>query len=283
MLSVTTLATYLYCPRKVFLEQVFGLKEPLKPSLITGTIRHETHDQINKTEESFVTNIQGFMRLDELNELYKKHYTEILRNVIRAHKEELESLNLNLGEVFKNAWPLILLESETRANNIFHFMTTHKIYGKALWEKLVPKIQSELRVESEKLQLRGVIDQIEVYGDNLVPIELKTGSAPTTGIWKNHKIQLGAYALLLEETFNTEIKEGFVVYLDSNERKHIPINPFLRHEVGVLLRKIRGLVYSKKLPQYCKSINKCKVCGLREYCCNEKELKKMLSKLRDKP
>jgi len=282
MLSVTTLSSYLYCPRKIFLQHVLEFKEPIKPPLIHGTIRHETHDNINKTEEEFVTNINTFMRLEDLKELYKKHYSEILRNIIREHREELENLNLNLGEIFKKAWPLILIESETRANNIFHFMTTYKVYGKDLWEKLTPKIQSELEIESEKLQLKGIIDQIEVYGNEFVPIELKTGSSPKKGIWKNHRVQLGAYALLLEDVFNTKIKEGFVIYLDNNERRHISINPFLRMEVRNLIKKVNSLIQSKTLPKYCDSINKCKVCGLREQCSNEKQLKKLLKRLKDK-
>jgi CRISPR-associated protein Cas4 len=279
MLSVTTLTGYMYCPRKIFLEKVLGLKEPPKPKTLTGTIRHETHDLINKAEEEFITNITEFMRLDELKESYLKHYREILKNVINAHKEELEALSLNLHDVFKKAWMVIVMESETRSNNVFHFMTTRKVYGKELWERLIPKIQSELFIESKGLQLRGVVDQIEVYGDQLVPIELKTGIAPKTGIWKEHKIQIGAYTLLLEEQFKKEIKEAFVIYLDSNERRHIPINPFLRYEVKKLINKVIFMLHKKKLPGYCDSINKCKVCGIREQCSNEKELKKQLQKI----
>jgi len=282
MLSVTTLSGYLYCERKLFLERVLDFREPIKPALITGTIRHETHDMINKSEEEFVTNIKSFIRLDELKDLYKKHYSEILRNAIRDHREELEAFELNLGEVFKKAWPFILKESETRADNIFHFMTIYNIYGKDLWDKLTPKIQSELRIESEKLKLKGIIDQIEVYGEEFIPIELKTGSAPKSGVWKNHKIQLGAYALLIEDYFNKKVKEGFVIYLDSNERRHIPINSFLKYEVRDLTRKIQRLLKSKKLPNYCDSINKCKVCGLKQYCCNEGLLRNMLKKLKNK-
>jgi CRISPR-associated exonuclease Cas4 len=158
-------------------------------------------------------------------------------------------------------------------------MTTYKVYGKDLWDKLTPKIHSELKIVSNNLQLVGVIDQIEVYEKGLIPIELKTGTAPKTGIWKNHRIQLGAYALLLEDAYNVQIKEGFVIYLDINERKHIPINPFLRMEVKDLITKVYALLQSKKLPKFCDSISKCKACGIREKCGNEKEIFDAMNRL----
>ena len=50
--------------------------------------------------------------------------------------------------VFKQVWPLILEESETRASALYEFIQMHNIYGEELWEKLTPKIKSELnRVE----------------------------------------------------------------------------------------------------------------------------------------
>ncbi len=90
-------------------------------------------------------------------------------------------------------------------------METNLVYGSDLWEKLTPKITSEIRLESEKLNLKGIIDQLEIYGQGIVPIELKTGSCPKEGVWDNHRIQAGAYALLAEEYFNSKVKEAFIV------------------------------------------------------------------------
>lgn len=276
MLSVTHISSYLYCPRKLYLQEVLGLYEPPKESLVKGSIRHKVHENINLIEEELVKSIRKGVTLSDLKGKYHQKYREILLDAIKQNKEELEQFNILPQNLFKNVWPLILSESETRATTLYNFIQTHKIFGEELWEKLTPKIESELRIESEKLGLKGVIDQIEIYREGFVPVELKTGKSPKEGIWPGHKIQLIAYALLLEEKFNTEIKEGFVHYLDTKEKKHIALNQFMRIEVKELIQKVNTLLDLDKIPDFEKNQNKCFNCGLKEDCYNEKKLKELL-------
>lgn len=278
MLSVTHLSSYLYCPRKLYLQQVFGLYEVPKESLVKGSIRHKVYENINLAEEELVKSIKKGMNEEDLKGRYHQKYREILLEVIKQNKEELKQFNILPQDLFKNVWPLILSESETRASTVYTFILKHKVFGKELWEKLTPKIESELKITSEKLGLKGIIDQIEIYKQGFVPVELKTGKAPKEGIWPGHKIQLIAYALLLEEKFNTEIKEGFVHYLDTKEKRHIPINPFMRIEVRELIEKVNALLNSNSIPNFEKNQNKCVNCGIKEQCYDEKELNKLLEK-----
>lgn len=276
MLSVTTLSSYLYCQRKLYLERVLGFYEPVKEALVKGSIRHKVYEKINLADESLVTSIKTLIELEELKGIYHQKYREILLDVIKENKDELKKFNLKPEDLFKNVWPLILAESETRANTIHNFIRKNNLFGEELWGKLTPKIESELRIESEKLGLRGVIDQIEIYERGFVPIELKTGKSPNEGVWPGHRIQLVAYALLMEERFKTEIKEGFVHYLDSKERRHISINPFMKIEVKELIGKVNTLLSSEKIPGFEKNQNKCFTCGLKENCYDEKMLKEAL-------
>ena len=73
-----------------------------------------------------------------------------------------------------------------------------------------------------------------------VPIELKTGKMPKEGVWPGHRIQIAAYSMLIEEKFNTTVKEGFVRYLDSKETRHIAINPFMREEITNLIKEVQN-------------------------------------------
>lgn len=282
MLSVTHLSSYLYCPRKIYLQQVLGLYEPPKEALVKGSIRHKTYENINLAEEELVKSIKKGANLEDLKGKYHQKYREILLEVIKQNKEELKRFNILPQELFKNVWPLILAESETRASIVHSFTLKHKVFGEELWEKLTPKIESELRIESEKLGLKGVIDQIEIYREGFVPVELKTGKSPKEGIWPGHKIQLIAYALLLEEKFKTEIKEGFVHYLDTKEKRHIALNPFMRIELMELIQKVNLLLNSDKIPDFEKNQNKCFNCGLKEGCYNEKKLKALLKNKKQK-
>jgi CRISPR-associated protein Cas4 len=268
----------MYCPRKLYLQYVLRLTEPPKEVLVKGSIRHKVYENINLAEEELVRSIKKGMNENDLKGKYHQRYREILLDVIKENKEELKQFNILPQDLFKNVWPLILSESETRATTVHNFILKHNVFGEELWEKLAPKIESELRIESEKLGLRGIVDQIEIYKKGFVPVELKTGKSPREGVWPGHKIQLIAYTLLLEEKFKTEIKEGFVHYLDSKEKRHIVLNAFMRVEVRELIKKVNNLLNSDKIPDFEKNQNKCINCGIKEDCYNEKKLDKLLKK-----
>ena len=120
-----------------------------------------------------------------------------------------------------------------------------------------------MRIKSDILELSGMIDKVEKYKEGLVPVEMKTGSMPKEGVWPGHRIQLAAYALLLEEKSGKEIKEGFVHYLDTNERRHIVMNPFLKDEVKELKNKVKELLSSTEHPEKTENEKKCLKCGIR--------------------
>ena len=89
-ISVSLLSSYLYCSRKLFLEKVLLLKEPPKESIVMGSIRHETYDKINKTEEGIVTSITKKTALDKIQELYKQKYLAILRKAIATNRKRID-------------------------------------------------------------------------------------------------------------------------------------------------------------------------------------------------
>ena len=275
-ISVTLLSSYLYCSRKLFLEKVLMLEEPPKERLVMGSIRHETYDSINKKEEEIVVSITKRANLEDIQELYRKNYLKILRKAIANNKKRLDEVSINMLEAYRKSYPFIMEESSLRASNIFNFIEANNIFGEELWEKLTPKIISELRIESDELKLKGIIDQVHVYDNEYVPFELKTGRTPDNGVWPSHRIQIAAYSLLLQEKFSRQIKEGYVVYLDTKEKRHIAINPFMKQEVKQIVDEVIALLESKELPDFCNNENKCRKCGLRQTCYNEEEVNKLL-------
>ena len=275
-ISVSLLSSYLYCSRKLFLEKVLLLEEPPKESIVMGSIRHEAYDSINKTEEEIVTSITKKATIESIESLYKQKYLAILRKAIVSSKKRLEEANLNMLDAYKKSFSFITDEAGARAGNVFSFIQSNNVYGQELWERLTPKIISELRVESETLRLKGIIDQVHVYNDEYVPFELKTGRTPNDGVWPSHRIQLAAYSLLLQEHISKPIKEGFVVYLDTKEKRHIAINPYMKEEVKQVVDEVISLLESRELPDFCNNENKCRKCGLKSTCYNEEEVSNLL-------
>lgn len=275
-IPVTLLSTYLYCPRKLFLEKVLMLEEPPKESLVMGSIRHETYDFINKKEEEIAVSITKDMSFQDIMELYKNKCLGMLRKVILDNKKRLREVDIDMFDAYEKSAKFIAEESNSRADNIFSFIQANKVYGEELWQKLTPKIISELKIESDELMLKGIIDQIHVYEDSYVPFELKTGRTPQDGVWPSHRIQIAAYSLLLQEHFSKQVKEGFVFYLDSRQKRHIAINPYMRDEVKQIVNEVISLLEGKELPSFCDNKNKCAKCGIKETCYNEQEVENML-------
>lgn len=63
----------------------------------------------------------------------------------------------------------------------------------------------DVKLESEKLGLRGNLDMVVETPSEVIPVDFKNSS----GIGLNHKYQLAAYALLVEEAWNRSVRRGF--------------------------------------------------------------------------
>jgi len=282
LISVSLLSAYEYCARKLFLERVLKLVVIPRDVVVKGSIRHEVYDRISKAEEGFVKSIKKEVSYKEVFEGYKRVHSDILKQSIIKNKSKLAELKISLSNFFKEAWPLVLHESKDRALNLHSFIKKHRVYGEELWEKLSPKIETEYYVESEDLDLKGVIDRLEVYDNMLVrevvPYELKTGLAPREGVWPGHKLQAGAYVMLLEKN-RMFVREAFVKYLDINESRPVMMNPFLEKGVLETRNAVLELFKGKEIPVFCSNKNKCNSCPLKEQCYNEKFIKEKLSLL----
>jgi len=278
MISVTMLSSYLYCKRKLFLEKVLKIIEPEKEVLVLGKVRHEVFDVINKSEEKLVKSISMKISKDEIKDLYKKNHSKALRNIILKNKKDLSKFNIEMIEVFKSIWDSIEPEIELRTSVVHDFMKSHDVYGDELWDKLTPKIKSEVYIESTALQLKGIIDKLEVFSDKVIPVELKSGKAPSDGVWPGHLIQVGAYILLLQDSGKNS-PNGIVYYLTGKEKKEVFLNPFLKDEIIELAKKVNKLMNEKQIPDFVSSKSKCDMCGLKDSCYSQTFIDEKLNEL----
>lgn len=266
MIAVTSLTSYLYCPRKLFLEKVLGIAEGPKDVMILGGVKHRVFDAFNGEEAGVVCSIKKEASREEIRDLYASCFSNILRRAIMNSRNQFKMAGLSPMDAFNEFLPFFTREAESRAFFVHDFMQKHRLHGEELWSKLSPKIKSEYKLASETLGISGKIDRVEIYKGSLVPVELKSGSPPKEGAWESHKIQLAAYALLLEDNFETNIPEGIVQYIDSGKRVSVFINPFLKDQVKELASSVKTLLASKDPPAIAENRNKCSSCSLREKC-----------------
>jgi CRISPR-associated exonuclease Cas4 len=277
MVSATQLSGYLYCPRKLFISHVLLVEESPKEELVKGKIWHETHESINNAEEKIVSSIST-NNYQEIFDVYRRQYSRLLRNAIIKNKSALKEFNISLLDIFTDYWSSFEEEAKEHALNIVNFIEKHKIYGRELWEKLTPKILSEQYFKSEKLNLSGIIDVLEMHDINdkvtYVPIELKTGKYPEKGMWDGHKIQLAAYMLLLEDD-GKPVGEAAIKYRGADKRI-LQMNTFLKEEVLDLIKKTNELLNGMDVPNIVDNKNKCKSCQFKETCYNHDAMKTLL-------
>lgn len=267
MLPVTALSSYLYCPRKVYLQYVLKFIPIAKEPIIRGRIKHDIFDAIDKNEENLVLNIRP-LDVDNIDLIYKQVYKRLVEHSIFKFEEDIKQADLNKEQLFNDSLKKFLDEASYRAKTLRNIVKKTGLFGKDLLDAIPVKHKSEISLFSRKLRLKGIIDRVEIVNDVHIPVELKTGAMPRDGVWLGHRIQLASYIMLLNEKFKSD--HGFVEYIDYDVRRKIVMNPFLENEVRELIGKLQNLFESGDIPKICDNPNKCRSCNFRERCFSTK-------------
>lgn len=122
---------------------------------------------------------------------------------------------------------------------------------------------------SEKLGLKGQVDMVIVSPSLnaeqkvISPVEYKY-SEQKIGV--HFKLQLAAYALLLEEVFQVPVQRAFLYSIPRRKAEEVPITPALRKKVLALLEQMRQVVTSEQMPEQTKEYRRCPTCEFRRFC-----------------
>lgn len=115
---------------------------------------------------------------------------------------------------------------------------------------------------SEWLKLTGRPDRIVRHGEDFIPEEWKSAKRVSHG----HRLQLGAYFLLIEEAYGRQPPYGVVV-LGDGSRVEVDNTSTLRAEVLAIAKQIRERrrVIEEEIPVR-QPEWKCRKCGQRGNC-----------------
>lgn len=118
-------------------------------------------------------------------------------------------------------------------------------------------------LRSARLGLTGVLDMLIRAPRELIPVEYKDSVDPP-GL--NHKYQLVAYALLVEDQFDRTVRRGFIHLIPAKEVVEYAISPNMRRHVIRTLAAMRVALASDRLPLPPANLGKCVDCEYRRYC-----------------
>jgi CRISPR-associated exonuclease Cas4 len=117
-------------------------------------------------------------------------------------------------------------------------------------------------LRSERYRLVGRPDELRRLPDGrIVPVELKSRSTPPDGPPRSHRVQVEAYALLVEETTGRAPPFGILRYGDGGEFR-IPWDAAARQELWEVRNAVRRPYDGAARP----SPGRCRRCPYRERC-----------------
>jgi CRISPR-associated exonuclease Cas4 len=116
---------------------------------------------------------------------------------------------------------------------------------------------------SDRLGLTGLLDMHLVTPTGCFPVEFKDTNRPLS---VNHKYQLAAYVLLLEEHYGKPVRGGFIYYLPRKTARYIEVTPGMRVHVKDKLKKIRSLIERQIFPEAPRRRGRCVDCEYKNFC-----------------
>jgi CRISPR-associated protein Cas1 len=133
---------------------------------------------------------------------------------------------------------------------------------------------TSIELASESWGLVGKVDCLRRRDGAVIPYEHKRGKPARTddGVpepWPSDRVQLVAYAVLLEEAFNVEIPEGRIRYHAANVTVRVRIDEAARESLRAAISRARELRESVERPPIAENERLCKSCSLAPVCLPE--------------
>lgn len=156
--------------------------------------------------------------------------------------------------------------------------------GRRLHEERVPKTDDESRelrsfeVSADEIGLFGKVDAARVRDGNWIVYEHKKGrcrrekdKAKTPAAWPSDRLQVAAYAMLLEHQLSKPVTEARIRYHQDNVTITFPIDDEARASVTAAVARMRELRRSSVRPPVTDNEKLCRRCSLRVVCLPEEE------------
>jgi len=134
-----------------------------------------------------------------------------------------------------------------------------KLYGLPQAERL-----EDVQLQSERLGLSARIDLVLREGDRAWPVDFKLSRR--TGIATHFKLQLAAYALILEDVWGVRVEEGFLYSIPQRRAERIRFTPQLRKKVQRVIQDIRESIEAERMPPPTSKRGRCVNCEFRRFC-----------------
>lgn len=238
MIRVSDIMVYLRCPRMCyFMNRGHELMKDVTVEYIQRLLLKEMAliygSALNKRDTLCALNDELDRLSDELRIIYRQELAEANDDAL---EDAVSGVRTWLGSISTN------LSSE-------HYSS-------------ICELEPHLR--SEKFGLTGSPDKLITSGNERTPSIIKTGSIPDNGVWKSDRVQLTAYAILVEDIYKTVVNRGFVEYARWGKVREVTIKRHERRKVLQLRDRVHkieeGFMPEKPTDA------PCEMCGFKGIC-----------------
>ncbi len=240
MIRVSDITIYHKCPRMCF-------------------FTNKGHNLIKEVTPGY---LEGII-LKELALVYDLAFNS--EDKLSIMNRELDRISKEIPVIYRNELPGI--NDETLAKSV----TDIRSFLESICSNLssyngffAGELSHNESLQSEKFGLTGSPDRLIRANDELIPSIIKTGSMPLNGVWKGDRLQLTAYAVLVEEKYDIPVRRGFVEYARLGLVREAAIRRHERRNVLQILEKIKK-IQNGIMPEKPKDAP-CEYCGFTGIC-----------------
>ncbi len=131
-----------------------------------------------------------------------------------------------------------------------------------------------LTLESESLGLRGKVDALRTRHGQTIPYEHKRGrcyrdQSNQAQAWESDRVQVLAYACLIESVLGVTVSEGRIRYHADNVLVKVPLDDQGRQDVENAIQRARQIRQSSERPPVTSNERLCVRCSLAPVCLPE--------------
>lgn len=120
-----------------------------------------------------------------------------------------------------------------------------------------------LRLRSPRLALSGQLDLLVKTPQAAYPVDFKDSHG---SVRANHRVQLAAYALLIEDVLGLRAPSGYIYLVPRKAMEEVPLGATEREDVLRRMEDIRRMAAAESLPPPTKVRARCSACEYRNYC-----------------
>jgi CRISPR-associated exonuclease Cas4 len=250
MVYPSDIANYALCPKIVYNRKVLGIYTKSTLGQALGLFEHETRRR-------FYTLVQNHIAVHTNGDFKTECFQSI---AIQSVEESIPYVLLNYEfpystQKFKQSIVAKLIKESCRIYN-------QLVSGDSV--ELILPLAVEMSLRSANLRLAGRIDCLLPTIEGPIPVDFKTFGKNVETL--PHELQITAYALLIEEKFNTQVNYGLVLYTEDDFARLIKVTSKRRLMVTNAVNAILEMLENKEIPDSRYSLMSCDSCDFNRVC-----------------